>query len=333
MRTATRLLACACLAALASVPARAAILVSYALAGEPSVATLYDDYGEICVNWSFLGREGATLYMLGHPVSPCPGTQYVNLPPLAEGRYRLLASFEDGQIWDETSFLVGNAGDLLTPLIDLSPTAPGPGDSVAVVLSSLQYSFGGSSLYFPHEPRVLGDHVVFDAEAFYCPFTCPPGSPVGYLGHRFVVPPLSPGLKFVTIQYGTQVITERSFTVAAPDASVFLDGGRFELELEWRDHEGEEHTAAAEALTDLSGKFWFFHPENIELVVKVLDGRAVNGAFWLFAASMTDLGYTLTITDHDLASCEPTGPCPRTRSYEGAPGASHNVIDTSLFSP
>jgi hypothetical protein len=334
MRTAARLLVCAALAAGTSLPAPATILVSYAQAGEPSVATLYDDFGDICVNWSFLGREGATLYLLGHPVSPCPGTQYVNLPPLAEGRYRLVASFEDGQIWDEASFIVGNfSGEFLTPLIDLSPTAPAPSDPIAVVVSSLQFSFGGSSLVFLREPVVHGDHVVFDGDVLYCPFTCPPGSPIGYQGHRFVVPPLSPGLKFVTLQVGTQVFFERSFMVAPPAQTLFLDGGRFEIGLVWRDHSGEGHDAAAGALTDLSGKFWFFHPENVEVMVKILDGRPVNGAFWLFAASMTDLGYTLTVTDHDLASCEPTGPCPRTRTYEGAPGASHNVIDTKLFSP
>ena len=28
------------------------------------------------------------------------------------------------------------------------------------------------------------------------------------------------------------------------------------------------------------GYFWFFDPANVELAVKVLDGRPINGKFW-----------------------------------------------------
>ena len=46
-----------------------------------------------------------------------------------------------------------------------------------------------------------------------------------------------------------------------------------------------------------SGLLWFFDPDNWELLVKVLDGCAVNGHFWVFAAATTDVGTTLTVTD------------------------------------
>jgi hypothetical protein len=42
---------------------------------------------------------------------------------------------------------------------------------------------------------------------------------------------------------------------------------------------------------------WFFRPDNVELLVKVLDGRGVNGHFWVFYASLTDLEYTLRVRD------------------------------------
>ena len=49
-------------------------------------------------------------------------------------------------------------------------------------------------------------------------------------------------------------------------------------------------------LTDDSGYFWFFDPANVELVVKVLDGRAVNGKFWVFYGALTNVEYDLAVT-------------------------------------
>jgi hypothetical protein len=46
-----------------------------------------------------------------------------------------------------------------------------------------------------------------------------------------------------------------------------------------------------------SGLFWFFDPTNWEVLLKVLDGCGVTDRFWVFAASTTDQGYVLTITD------------------------------------
>jgi len=46
-----------------------------------------------------------------------------------------------------------------------------------------------------------------------------------------------------------------------------------------------------------SGYFWFFENTNVELMVKMLDGRAVNSHYWFFYGAMTDVAYTLTVTD------------------------------------
>ena len=46
-----------------------------------------------------------------------------------------------------------------------------------------------------------------------------------------------------------------------------------------------------------TGYFWFFGESNIELIVKMLDGRAVNGKFWLFYGALSNVEYTLTVTD------------------------------------
>lgn len=85
----------------------------------------------------------------------------------------------------------------------------------------------------------------------------------------------------------------------APDAAVLpLQKGRFQAEVTWRDHDG--NTGAGEAAapaSDGSGLFWFFHKDNWELQVKVLDGCALNGHHWVYSAATTDVGYVLTVTD------------------------------------
>jgi hypothetical protein len=45
------------------------------------------------------------------------------------------------------------------------------------------------------------------------------------------------------------------------------------------------------------GLFWFFNPNNPELLIKVLDGCSVTQNFWVFFAAATNVGFTLTITD------------------------------------
>ena len=76
---------------------------------------------------------------------------------------------------------------------------------------------------------------------------------------------------------------------------------RFEVRVHWSnpDRSGDNGAGAAVpvAISDESGLFWFFDPDNIELAVKVLDGRGVNGAFWVFFGALTDVEYWLTVED------------------------------------
>ena len=73
--------------------------------------------------------------------------------------------------------------------------------------------------------------------------------------------------------------------------------GGFEVEVEWDDGKGRLGRGMAEQLTADAGDFWFFHPANIELVVKVLDGCEMNGHYWVFAAGLTDVEVTTTVRD------------------------------------
>lgn len=80
------------------------------------------------------------------------------------------------------------------------------------------------------------------------------------------------------------------------DPSSFVS--RFEVEVEWRDGAGNSGLGrVAPGGTDDSVLFWFFGPDNWEVLVKVLDGCALNGHFWVLGAATTDVEYTLRVTD------------------------------------
>src|SRR5437870_662044 len=53
----------------------------------------------------------------------------------------------------------------------------------------------------------------------------------------------------------------------------------------------------AVSLTSDTGYFWFFSSGNVEIVIKVVDGRAFNSRFWVFAAGLTNVNVIITVTD------------------------------------
>jgi hypothetical protein len=75
-------------------------------------------------------------------------------------------------------------------------------------------------------------------------------------------------------------------------------------------------------MTNETGGLWFFDPGNVELVVKVLDGRGSNGRFWVFAASLTSVELTLTVTDTETGE---------QKVYHNPPGQMASFGDTSAF--
>lgn len=75
-----------------------------------------------------------------------------------------------------------------------------------------------------------------------------------------------------------------------------LNNGRFRVSLAWK-AQGTQGAGQAVSLTSDTGYFWFFSPANIEVAIKVLDGRALNGHFWVFYGALTNVEYTITVTD------------------------------------
>ena len=113
-------------------------------------------------------------------------------------------------------------------------------------------------------------------------------------------------------------------TCTATATRLCLNSGRFRTEVSWKDPQNNTGQGQANPLTPDTGYFWFFNSANVELVVKVLDARAVNGNFWVFFGSLSNVEYTLTVTD------TMTG---HVRTYVNPQGNFGSVGDTGAFPP
>ena len=108
------------------------------------------------------------------------------------------------------------------------------------------------------------------------------------------------------------------------DEVLCLGGGRFKVVATWRDFEGRTGRGHGVSLTSDTGYFWFFDPANVEAILKVLDGRGVNGHHWAFYGALSNVEYVLTVTDTQTGA---------TRRYVNPPGVLASVGDTHAFGP
>lgn len=78
-----------------------------------------------------------------------------------------------------------------------------------------------------------------------------------------------------------------------------LNAGRFRVTAVWTTPPpGTSGKAIGVRLTDDSGYFWFFGPENLELTVKVLDACSPPfNRFWVFLSGLTNVQVVVTVTD------------------------------------
>jgi hypothetical protein len=104
--------------------------------------------------------------------------------------------------------------------------------------------------------------------------------------------------------------------------SLCLNSSRFRVSVDWNTLDGRSGQGQAIALTGDTGYFWFFSSANVELVVKVLDGRSVTGHFWVFYGALSNVHYTIRVTDTQSGV---------TKTYENPQGTLASVADTSAF--
>jgi hypothetical protein len=107
----------------------------------------------------------------------------------------------------------------------------------------------------------------------------------------------------------------------AGGATACLDGARFQTQVSYQ-LGGQTATATAVQLSDETAAFWFTDASNYELLVKVLDGTAVNGEFWVFSGGLSDLEYTVTVTDVLTGAA---------KTYPKAAGILKSFADTGAF--
>ena len=110
---------------------------------------------------------------------------------------------------------------------------------------------------------------------------------------------------------------------AGSDRLCLGDAGRFSVQVSWKNpYTGETGTGKSAPLTGDTGAFWFFDPANLELMIKVLDGRAVNGNFWVFYGSLSNVEYTVTVTDAVFGTM---------KTYHNAPFQLASQADVDAF--
>ena len=109
-----------------------------------------------------------------------------------------------------------------------------------------------------------------------------------------------------------------------PDPETLCLGpdGRFRVTVSWAEPGGDSGVGQAEKRSEETGTFWFFSPDNLELVVKLIDGRPVNGHFWFFSGALSNVEYRITVTDTETGDA---------REYLNEQGTLRSRADTEAF--
>jgi hypothetical protein len=109
------------------------------------------------------------------------------------------------------------------------------------------------------------------------------------------------------------------------ESTLCLNNGRFRVTATFLTPQGQSGNGKAIPETSDTGLFWFFSANNIEVIVKVVSGCDfdLNHRYWVFAAGLTNVQVTLTVTDTSTGE---------TRSYTNPLGTPFAPIqDTNAF--
>lgn len=187
-------------------------------------------------------------------------------------------------------------------------------------------------------PRPVANRVI---ELLAEPSDCvTPPNVVEQFRKTFVIDPLpAPGKYYVYLGFAGLPYAEKYelFEVRQPETKPFLILGTgddlFQILVEWKNpRDGSKGGGFGLPLAEDSGAFWFFNPENVEATIKILDGRPVNGHWWVFIASMTDLEMKVTIYENRNGCFSlPVFPpdCP-SKTYVQTAGQNRNFIDVNF---
>lgn len=91
---------------------------------------------------------------------------------------------------------------------------------------------------------------------------------------------------------------ESSAQACVADATTLcLNDDRFRVGVRW-EAGNKSGSGKAVKLTGDTGYFWFFSENNVEVVIKVLNGCSIGeGAYWVFIGGLTDVRVELEVED------------------------------------
>ena len=159
---------------------------------------------------------------------------------------------------------------------------------------------------------------ITDAEAFQAVCEAGVSSSVAFPDWGFRG---SPGKELIPVP----LIDESVSGCVTDGTSLCLADSRFAVSVDWSTASGAEGSASTvPGGTNNSGLFYFFDPNNWEMLIKVLDGCAINGHYWVYSAAATDLGLDITVTDTATGA---------TWTYEKEPGPPAAAITESEAFP
>jgi hypothetical protein len=211
----------------------------------------------------------------------------------AEYTVRVTLLGEEEPVLAETTLTVHLTADLEIAL----PATP-PTDAAPFVISVS----GLTGACLAPDPAEVEARVI----TLFFPDDCPVLSPFGGIQtFDYVVGPLAAGdyeIRVFRHQFEAEVAkaTVHVFDheLCLPESDVLcLNQDRFAVRVQWADFHGGSGVGQAVPFRDDTGLFWFFHPENVELTVKVLEGCPLNGFFWVFIASGSTVEYEVSVTD------------------------------------
>jgi|SRR5215213_5735992 len=120
----------------------------------------------------------------------------------------------------------------------------------------------------------------------------------------------------------------RTVDVIPASTELFFHDRRFRARVEWSTPDGALHGEAyGVPLSDDAGYLWFFEGKNPEILIKILDGRLVNGHWWVFISSNTNLEFKVYVGQR----IESDPPFFGEKVYVSPAGANKNFIDTTSF--
>jgi hypothetical protein len=102
-----------------------------------------------------------------------------------------------------------------------------------------------------------------------------------------------------------------------------LNNFRYSVTVTFSTPAGQSGSGMAVPETSDTGMFWFFSSNNIEIIIKVVTGCSFNSRIWVFAGGLTNVAYTITVTD------TVTGAVKTYSNPQGSP--SQPVQDTNAF--